>query len=72
MQRIALLLLLITTSGCSEHPDPTTAAIATADHDGGICSSDSTIFVADQVIAHYDCADRALSGISQLVYNAPE
>lgn len=72
MQRICLLLLLIATSGCVEHPDPTTSAIATADSDGGICSSDSIIFIADRAAPHYDCTDFALRDISQLVYNAPE
>jgi len=72
MRRIALLLLLLTTSGCVDHPDPTTTAIATADSDGGICSADAVVFIADHATAHYDCTDFATRGISELVYNSPE
>lgn len=72
MPRFPMLIFVLSISGCTDHPDPTTSAIDMADRTGGICSSDSVIFEADRAITHYDCEDRALRGISALVFNAPE
>jgi hypothetical protein len=67
-----LLGLLFAASGCAEQPDPTTSAIATAAHHGGVCTSDTVMLMADRIITQYECDDRALRGIGTLVYAAPE
>ncbi len=72
MQRLCLLMLLLAISGCADHPDPTTQAIAAAHQRGGICDCDSVTSIAAGGVTQYDSADRALRDISALIYNAPE
>jgi hypothetical protein len=64
------MIMLI--SGRAEHPDPTTRAISDASREGGICAGGAVMFNLGRAVIYYDCADRALRGISALVYNAPE
>jgi len=65
MPSFCLFALLFLMSACADDPDPTTTAISAANRNGGIC-------FADHAFTHYDCADRGMRGISQLVFNTPE
>jgi hypothetical protein len=64
MPKLYVLPLYFLITGCTDMPDTTTSAINAANRHGGVC-------FADRAGAHYACADRALRGISQLVFNAP-
>jgi hypothetical protein len=67
-----LLLVSATLSACAEHADPTTLAISAADQTGGICSAESNALSASINAPVYDCEDRSMSGISDLVFNTQD
>jgi hypothetical protein len=70
MRLLLILAVLLPLAACAEHPDPTTAAIETADLTGGVCThEDAPLFTqSGNLIENFDCDDHSFNQISGLVY----
>jgi hypothetical protein len=70
MPDIRVFLVLLCVAGCADRPDPTTRAIEAADRDGGVCMNETApVLKSDgRMVENFDCEDRAMRGISELVF----
>jgi len=71
MRPFFILAVLLPLAACVTHPDPTTAAIETADATGGVCTHElaPAFTPSGNLIENFDCEDRSFRQISALVFN---
>jgi hypothetical protein len=70
MPDFRVFLALLWLAACADQPDPTTRAIAAADRNGSVCINETAPVLNPngRMVENFDCEDRALRGISALVF----